>query len=654
MACNGMADSKGSGEVLPMEEIYHPGVESYRKIYRESEVDPEQFWSRQAEILDWQRKWDRVLDDSNPPFYKWFPGGKTNVSYNALDRHIKNHRRNKAAYIWIGENGEEKIVTYDGLALRVNNFAKALKDLGITKGDRIIIYLPMLLEAPVAMLAAARIGAVFSFVFAGFGAGALAERINDSGAKLVITSDGAFRGGKIVRLKDIVDEALVQSSTVETVVVVERTKHEIQMQEGRDIWWHDIVGTSQTYVEPEWLNSDDPLFILYTSGTTGKPKGAVHGNGGYPVWVANTLRWAFDPSEDDRWWCAADIGWITGHSYIVFGPLFLGLTSIMYEGAITYPAPDRMWELIERYRVNLLYTSPTAIRTLMRYGEKYPEKHNLQSLKILGTVGEPINPTAWKWYYQHIGNSNSPIIDTYWQTETGGFMIAPPLALGLPPLKPGSATFPMPGVFPTILDENGKEVGNGEKGFIAYTKPWPGMFMTLNNDPERFKSAYFEKYPGLYNCGDYAIKDKDGYYWLLGRADEVLNISGHRLGTIEVEDALIGTSEVSEAAVFGRPDPVKGEVIVAFVVPRQEYDGDGELVNSIRKKIRDDLGPIYVPGEIHIVKALPKTRSGKIMRRVVKAVALNHMPGDISTLENSASVDEVKAAISEFRKETST
>lgn len=648
-----MEEKKSTGEVLPTGETYHPGIESYRKIYKESQEDQDRFWEKQAGILDWHTRWTKVLDESNPPFYKWFPGGKLNMSFNALDRHVQKNRRNKAAYIWVGENGEEKIVTYDGLLLRVNNFAQALKDQGIKKGDRIVIYLPMLIEAPVAMLAAARIGAVFSFVFAGFGAGALAERINDSKAKLVITSDGAFRGGKIVKLKDIVDEALVQCSTVETVVVVERTKHEIQMQEGRDLWWHDVVGTTQTYVEPEWMDATDPLYILYTSGTTGKPKGAVHGNGGYAVWIANTLKWAFNPGEDDRWWCAADIGWVTGHSYIVFGPLILGLTSIMYEGAITYPAPDRIWDIIERYRVNLLYTSPTAIRTLMRYGEKYPEKHDLNSLKILGTVGEPINPAAWKWYYDNIGHSNSPIIDTYWQTETGGFMIAPPLALGLPPLKPGSATFPMPGVFPVILDENGNELPDGSKGYIAYKRPWPGMFMTLNNDPERFEKTYFEKYPNMYYCGDYAIKDSDGYYWLLGRADEVLNVSGHRLGTIEIEDALIASNEIAEAAVFGRPDPVKGEVIVAFVVVKDEFEGDGELVNSIRKKIRSDLGPVYVPEEIHIVKSLPKTRSGKIMRRVVKAVALQQLPGDISTLENSASVDEVKSAIEQFRQETS-
>ena len=566
-----MPGTEGNGEFLPTDETYHPGIGSYKEFYKESFENQNGFWERQAEILEWRRRWDQVLDESDPPFYKWFVGGKLNVSYNAVDRHLKHNRRNKAAYIWVGENGEEKIITYDGLYSRVNNLAKALKDLGLKKGDRVIIYLPMILEAPVAMLAVARIGAVFSFVFAGFGAGALAERINDSGAKLVITADGAFRAGKVVRLKEIVDEALVQCSTVETVIVAERTRHGAPMQEGRDLRWNDIVGTSQSYVEPEWMDSTDPLYILYTSGTTGKPKGTVHGTGGYSVWVANTLKWAFNPGEDDRWWCAADIGWVTGHSYIVFGPLFLGLTSIMYEGAITYPAPDRLWEIIERYRVNLLYTSPTAIRTLMKYGEKYPEKHDLRSLRVLGSVGEPINPAAWKWYYENIGHSNTPIIDTYWQTETGGFMIAPPLGLGLPPLKPGSGTFPMPGVFPVILDENGKEVSEGEKGYIAYNRPWPGMFMTLNNDPERFKSTYFQRFSGRYYCGDYAIRDKDGYYWLLGRADEVLKVSGHRLGTIEVENALIASSEVAESAVFGKPDPVKGEVIVAFVVIKDEF-----------------------------------------------------------------------------------
>ena len=647
-----MAKSESKKDVLPTSEVFHPGIGSYQQVYRESVENRDDFWSKQAGILDWHKRWDKVLDDSNPPFYRWFVNGKLNASYNALDRHVMHGKRNKAAYIWIAENGDEKIVTYDGLYRRVNNFAKALQELGIKRGDKIIIYLPMILEAPVAMLAAARIGAVFSFVFAGFGAGALADRINDSKARMVITADGAFRGGKVVELKKIVDEAVEMTSSVNTIVVVKRTGTDIQMDEERDVWWHDVTKDASTYVEPEWMDSNDPLYILYTSGTTGKPKGAVHGNGGYAVWISSTLRWAFDPKEDDRWWCAADIGWVTGHSYIVFAPLFLGLTSIMFEGAITYPAPDRMWEIIERYRVNLLYTSPTAIRTLMRFGEKYPAMHDLSSLRVLGTVGEPINPAAWKWYYEHIGHSNSPIIDTYWQTETGGFMIAPALGLGLPPLKPGSATFPMPGVEPVILDDKGNELKDEQKGYIAYKKPWPGMFLTLNNDPERYKKVYFEKYPGFYFCGDYAIKDKDGYFWLLGRSDEVLNVSGHRLGTIEVEDALISSKEVAESAVFGKPDSVKGEVIVAFVVLKDQYQEDGEIVQKLRKRIREELGPIYVPEEIHIVKSLPKTRSGKIMRRVVKAVALNQLPGDISTLENSASVDEIKAAIEVFSSET--
>ncbi|GGM75349.1 acetyl-coenzyme A synthetase [Thermogymnomonas acidicola] len=643
-----MDEEKG---ILPTGEYYTPHMNRYREVYERSLREPEKFWSEQAQVLDWFRTWDRVLDDSNPPFYRWFVNGKLNVSYNCLDRHLKQHRRNKAAYIWVAENGEEKIVTYDGLYRRVNNFARALQDLGIRRGDRVVIYLPMILEAPVAMLACARIGAVFSFVFAGFGAQALADRIKDSEATMVITADGGFRNGKIVELKKTVDEALEMTSTVRTVVVVKRTGHEVNMEEGRDVWWHDVVKDGMNYVEPEWMDANDPLFILYTSGTTGKPKGALHGNGGYSVWVANTLRWAFDPQEDDRWWCAADIGWITGHSYIVFAPLILGLTSIMYEGSITYPAPDRLWEIVERYRVNILYTSPTAIRTLMRYGEKYPKMHDLSSLKTLGTVGEPINPAAWKWYYENIGGSRCPIIDTYWQTETGGFMISPQLGLGLVPLKPGSATFPMPGVDPVVVDESGRELPPEQKGYIIYRRPWPGMFLTLYRDPERFKKVYFERFPGNYFCGDYCVKDKDGYYWLLGRADEVLNVSGHRLGTIEVEDALISYKEVAEAAVFGRPDPVKGEVIVAFVVIKDEFAHDRDVVQRIRKRIREDLGPIYVPEEIHVVTKLPKTRSGKIMRRVVKAVALGQLPGDISTLEDSASVEEIKTAIEEFRRQ---
>lgn len=647
-----MQEENFDSDVLPTEERYHLGISTYRNAYERSLSSPEEFWREASSVIEWQRPWEKLLDDSNPPFYRWFIGGKLNVSYNAVDRHVKSNRRNKAAYIWVAENGDEKIVTYDGLFRRVNNLANAMKNMGISKGDRILIYLPMIIEAPVAMLAASRIGAVFSFVFAGFGSSAIADRIEDSKAKLVITADGGYRNGKIVELKRIADEAIERTSSVRNVIVVRHTGHEIPFDDSRDVWYHEVVPNNMTFVEPEVMDANDPLFILYTSGTTGKPKGVVHSTGGYSVWVANTMKWAFNPDENDRWWCAADIGWITGHSYIVFAPLILGLTSVLYEGSIVYPAPDRLWEIVERYRINILYTSPTAIRTLMRFGDKFPAMHDLSTLNVLGSVGEPINPAAWKWYYQKIGGGKCPIVDTYWQTETGGFVIAPALGLGLPPLKPGSATFPMPGIDPVILDENGSEVHSGQRGYIVYRRPWPGMFMTLNNDPERFKATYFSRFPGMYYCGDYAIRDSDGYYWLLGRADEVLKVSGHRLGTVEIEDALISYDGVVEAAVFGKPDPVKGESIVAFIVARPELHSDPEAAAKIRMHVRENLGPIYVPDEIHMVTSLPKTRSGKIMRRVVKAVALGDLPGDISTLESTASVDEIKAAIEEFRKQS--
>ncbi|QRF75868.1 Acetyl-coenzyme A synthetase [Thermoplasmatales archaeon] len=636
---------------LPVDEYVSHQRGLYEAMHRRSLESPDEFWNEHAGIVDWYGKWDRVLDDSDAPFYRWFLNGKINVSYNALDRHVKSHRRNKAAFIWVGESGAEKIVTYHGLLKRVNAFAKALIDAGIKKGDRIAIYLPMIIEAPVAMLAAARIGAPFTLVFSGFGANSLAERIRDCGAKVVVTADGGNRAGKVIDLKRIVDEAVEQTSTVSEIIVVRNTGNPVEMVEGRDFWYDEVTKEQNVYVEPEKMDSNDPLYILYTSGTTGKPKGVVHGNGGYSVWIANTLKWAFNPQEDDRWWCAADIGWVTGHSYIVFAPLILGLTSIMYEGAITYPEPDRMWDIVEKYGVNLLYTSPTAIRLLMRYGDAYPAKHDLSSLRVLGTVGEPINPAAWHWYFRIIGRSRCPIVDTYWQTETGGFIISPAIELGLGTLKPGSATFPLPGIDPVILDEDGNEVHANQRGFLAIRKPWPGMMMSLNNDRERYKSAYFSRYPGKYFNGDYAMKDSDGYYWLLGRSDEVMKVSGHRIGTIEIEDALVSFPEIAEAAVFGKPDDVKGEGIVAFIIPKHGVTPGRELTEKLKKGIRETMGPILIPDEIHYVHMVPKTRSGKIMRRVLKAVYSNQLPGDISTLENEASVNEIKDAIEALRKE---
>ena len=562
---------------------------------------------------------------------------------------MNTERRNKVAYIWVPEHGEEKVITYFGLYRRVNSFARALLDLGVKKGDGVTIYLPMILEAPIAMLACARIGAVFNVVFSGFGEEALAQRINDSNSKTVITADGGYRKGNVIQLKKIVDAAIELSNGVDNVIVVKNVHNKINMVQDRDYYYDEIL--QDGYVKPAELDSNDPLFILYTSGTTGKPKGIVHGNGGYPVWVANTMKWAFNPGEEDRWWCAADIGWITGHSYIVFAPLLLGVTSVMYEGAIDFPKPDRMWDIVERYGVNILYTSPTAIRLLMKYGEKYPLMHDLSSLKVLGTVGEPINPAAWHWFYEEIGKSRCPIIDTYWQTETGGFTIAPSRELGMPDLKPGSATFPMPGIDPVILNESGKEVPPGEKGYIVLKKPWPGLMLTVNGDPKRYVDTYFSKFKNMYLMGDYAIKDKEGYYWLLGRSDEVLKVSGHRIGTIEIEDGLVSMKEVAEAAVFGKPDTIKGDTIIAFITLKDGYDKNVDTIVSIKKRMRSELGPIMVPEEIHIVNTLPKTRSGKIMRRVIKAVYLNQVTGDISTLENEASVEEIKKAMDLIRKE---
>lgn len=637
--------------VLPVDVTFNHNLGKLRSVYEESMRDPEKFYSNIANVLDWYRKWDKVVDRSKEPFYRWYVGGKLNVCYNALDRHVNGGRRNKAAYIFVGENGEEKIVTYHGLLKRVNSLSGTLRELGIKKGDRVAIYMPMVLETIVVMLSCARIGATFTVVFSGFGSGALSERINDSRARILFTADGGFRNGKIIPLKEIADTALENCPSVETVIVVRRTGKDVPMTENRDYWYHEIVNNSHETVEPEPMESNDPLYILYTSGTTGKPKGVVHGNGGYSVWVANTMKWAFDPTENDRYWCAADIGWVTGHSYIVFAPLILGLTSILYEGSFTYPKPDRIWEIVEYYGVNILYTSPTAIRSLMRYGEKYPASHDLRSIRALGSVGEPINPAAWNWYFNVIGHSRAPIIDTYWQTETGGFIIAPSINLGLVDLKPGSATFPLPGIDADVLREDGTKADTDEKGYLVVKRPWPGMMIGVNNDPERYKSTYFSRFPGMYFTGDFCVRDRDSYFWILGRSDEVLKVSGHRIGTIEIEDSIVSTGLAVEAAVFGKPDTVKGESIVSFVIPSREPVNPVELASEIKQKIRQDLGPITVPDEIHFVSSLPKTRSGKIMRRLIKAVYLDQIPGDISTLESEEPVEEIREAINRFRVE---
>ena len=635
---------------LPVDERYFEDSSSnLHSVSASALEDSDQFWSNIAKELDWFSEWNEVLE-WKPPFAKWFTGGKINASFNCLDRHVNSGQKDKIAYIWEGENGDKRSLSYGQLYNEVNHFASALLNLGIKKGDKIAFYMPMVPEFPVAILAATRIGAAFTVVFSGFSATALADRINDSQAKLVITSDGGFRRGKILKLKEIVDDALTKTSTVENVIVLNRANIEINMIENRDIWWDDAIKNTSDFVEPEQLESDHPLYILYTSGTTGKPKGVLHGTGGYLTYAYATTKWVFDIKKDDIYWCPADIGWVTGHSYFIFGPLLHGATSIMYEGAPDYPNPERLWDMIDRYKVTIFYFTPTGIRALMKHGNELPQKHDLSTLRLLGTVGEPINPAAWKWYYEVIGNKKCPIVDTWWQTETGGIMLSASPNLGLVSLKPGSATFPLPGIDADIVDEKGNSVGLEEKGFIVIKRPWPGMFLTLYNDSERYKQVYWEKFPGYYYPGDYAVRDKDGYFWLLGRADEVLNVAGHRLGTIEIEDAMVEHPAVAEAAVAGKPDEIKGEAIVVFAILQKGNEPTDELRTELFNHVRTVLGPVATPEEIHFVNMVPKTRSGKIMRRVVKAVASGTEIGDVTTLEDGASVDEVKRTIDEFRQ----
>jgi acetyl-CoA synthetase len=621
-------------------EVYYPSPEviararlkDWDALAKRAQEDLEGFWAEEASELEWYQKWERVLDDSQKPFYKWFVGGKVNIVHNCLDRHQTTYRKNKLALIWVGEPGDVRTYSYFALHREVNQFANVLKAMGIRKGDRVTIYMPRIPEIVIAMLACAKIGAIHSVVYGGFSVDALQGRIEDSQSRMVITADGGWMNGKIVELKKTVDEALKRCPSVESVIVVKRTGQEIRMEPGRDYWYHELIKlpVANGHCPTEVMDAEDPLFILYTSGTTGKPKAILHVHGGYMVGVYSTLKYVFDIQDDDRWWCAADPGWITGHSYIVYGPLLLGATSFMYEGAPTYPYPDRWWALIEKYGITILYTAPTAIRGLMRFGESWPNRHDLSSLRLLGTVGEPINPEAWKWYYRVIGKERCPIMDTWWQTETGMFMITPTPVV---PLKPGSGTRPFFGQEADILDEQGNPMPVGEEGYLVLKRPWPAMLRTIYGDPERYVKQYWSKYPGLYMTGDSARRDEDGYFWIIGRVDDVIKVSGYRLGTAEIESALVSHPAVAEAAAIGLPHEVKGNAIHAYCLLRAGYTPSEALAEELRQHVAQHLGPIAKPEKIEFVTSLPKTRSGKIMRRVLRARALGMPEGDLSTLE---------------------
>jgi acetyl-CoA synthetase len=633
---------------LPFESRYFP-MKKYFDMYRRSIDDNEEFWAEQARNLDWFRPWDKVLQ-WNPPWSNWFAGGQLNASYNCVDRHTKNWRRSKVAIYWEGEPGDVRVLSYSTLFSEVNRFASVLLKCGVSKGDKVALYLPMIPELPIFMLACARIGAPHTVIFSGFSAKALADRINDVQAKLLVTSDGGFRRGKVLPLKPISDEATEMCPTIEKTIVVKRANVPVKMKRSRDFWLHDLLGEADNYVEPEPLDSNHPLYILYTSGTTGKPKGIVHGTGGYMVHNYSTYGWVFDLKEESVYWCSADVGWVTGHSSIVYAPLAHGAAIVLYEGAPDYPSIDRWWEIIEKYGATIFYTSPTAIRMFMGHGEKWPQKHDLSSLELLGSVGEAINPEAWLWYYRYIGNERCPIVDTWWQTETGGLMISPAPGIEYIPLKPGSATFPLPGVAADIVDEEGKPVATGERGLLVIKKPWPGMLIGVYGDPGRYERSYWSRFPGMYFTGDYAVRDSDGYFWLLGRADEVLKIAGHRIGTAELEDAAVAHQQVAEAAVVGKPDKIKGESISIFIRLKEGATPSAEVKKEIVTHMRHTVGSIAVPEEIYFVNSLPKTRSGKIMRRILKAVASGASIGDLTTLEDEASVEEVIKSYQELQK----
>ena len=611
------------------------------RLRAEARAAPEEFWGRMAETeLEWFKQWDTVLK-WEPPHAQWFVGGRLNIAHNCLDRHLSSWRRNKAAIIWEGEPGDTRTLTYGQLHAEVCRFANVLKRMGAETGDRVALYMPLIPELAIAMLACARIGATHSVVFGGFSADSLRDRINDAGCKLIVTADGGWRRGTEVRLKATVDEALRETPSIKACIVVRRTASRIEMKPGRDHWWHELMETANAVCPAEELDSEHPLYILYTSGTTGKPKGILHTTAGYLLQVHLTTKWIFDLRDEDVYWCTADIGWVTGHSYVVYGPLSNGATVLMYEGAPNHPEPDRFWDLIERHRVNILYTAPTAIRAFIKWGEHWPLKHDLSSLRLLGTVGEPINPEAWMWYREVIGKGRCPIVDTWWQTETGAIMIAP--LPGATPTKPGSATQPLPGVEAAIMTKSGEEVGANEGGYLVIKRPWPSMLRTIWGDDERYRKQYWSEIEGVYFAGDGSRRDEDGYFWIMGRVDDVINVSGHRLGTMEVESALVSHEAVAEAAVVGRPDELKGSAIVAFVTLEGGRAASDNLKEELRRHVAKEIGALAKPEEIRFTDQLPKTRSGKIMRRLLREIATGGVvAGDVTTLEDFSVLEKLR------------
>ncbi len=613
-----------------------PGQAAYNRMAKAAEKNPERFWAQQArEHVSWFVPWKKVLD-WKLPFAKWFVGAKTNVSFNCLDRHLEGEnawRKNKAAIIWEGEPGDTRVLTYGDLHREVCKFANVLKSQNVKKGDRIVLYMPLIPELAIAMLACTRIGAVHSIIFGGVSADSIRDRIKDAQAKLVVTADGGWRRGRIIQLKKLVDEALEDLPSVERVIVYRRTDHGVPMRESRDLWWDALMEGASTDCKPAKLDSEHPLFILYTSGSTGRPKGILHTTGGYLTQATVTARYIFDLKDEDTYWCTADIGWITGHSYVVYGILANGATTLLYEGAPNHPDEERFWQIIDRYKVTILYTAPTAIRTFMKWGDHHPKKYSLRSLRLLGTVGEPINPEAWMWYRRIIGRNRCPIVDTWWQTETGGIMITPiPGGVATPP---GSATRPFPGISAAVVDEQGEEVPTNEGGYLVITKPWPGMLRGIYGDPKRYRKEYWSRFPGVYFAGDGARRDKDGNFWVMGRIDDVMNVAGHRLSTMEVESALVSHKMVAEAAVVGRPDDIKGTAVVCFVTLEEDEQAVPGLDKELKDHVAKEIGPIGRPDEVRFTDALPKTRSGKIMRRLLRDIAAGRETlGDTTTLED--------------------